>query len=37
MPSPAPSDPYGTQLSDFNGSDPEGTWKLYVKDDNAGK
>ncbi|MBN2577727.1 MAG: choice-of-anchor D domain-containing protein [Pirellulales bacterium] len=36
FPSPAPSDPYGAVLSTFNGSDPNGTWCLYVYDDFAG-
>jgi len=32
---PAPSAPYGGSLSNFNGSDPNGTWKLFVLDDNT--
>ncbi len=36
FPAPAPPLPYGTSLSVFNGTDPTGTWKLFVRDDLAG-
>jgi hypothetical protein len=31
--SPAPSGPYGTNLAAFIGTNPEGTWRLFVVDD----
>jgi streptogramin lyase len=30
---PAPQSPYGTSLNNFIGTDPNGTWKLFVIDD----
>jgi subtilisin-like proprotein convertase family protein len=35
FPTPAPGGPYGTTLSAFNASIPNGTWSLFVVDDAA--
>jgi subtilisin-like proprotein convertase family protein len=36
FPGSAPGAPYGVLLAGFNGSDPNGTWNLFVFDDLAG-
>ncbi|HEU5183331.1 MAG TPA: PKD domain-containing protein [Gemmatimonadaceae bacterium] len=33
MLTPAPAEPYSTAMSAFAGSDPNGTWSLFVRDD----
>ena len=35
FPATAPAAPYATNLATFNGSNPNGTWSLYVLDDAA--
>lgn len=36
MAGPAPGGTYGNLLSVFNGTDPNGTWNLFIADDAAG-
>jgi subtilisin-like proprotein convertase family protein len=36
FPAPAPAGPYTATMSVFNGADPTGTWRLYVRDDAPG-
>jgi uncharacterized delta-60 repeat protein len=35
--SPAPSGPYASTLAAFNGTNPNGTWSLYIFDDSIGE
>ncbi|HYU33073.1 MAG TPA: proprotein convertase P-domain-containing protein [Thermoanaerobaculia bacterium] len=36
FPAPAPAAPFGANLADFNGTNPNGTWRLFVVDDAGG-
>ena len=36
FPAPSPAGPYSTTLSVFNGTNPTGTWSLYIVDDRVG-
>lgn len=35
-PAPAPAGPHGATLASFNGTNPNGDWRLFVMDDAAG-
>lgn len=36
FPAPAPAAPYATNLAVFNGTNPNGVWRLFVVDDSGG-
>jgi subtilisin-like proprotein convertase family protein len=35
LPDPAPAGPYSTSLASFDGTDPNGEWRLFVNDDSS--
>lgn len=35
FPAPAPASPFSTSLTNFNATNPNGNWSLYVQDDGA--
>lgn len=35
FPAPAPTSPFGTSMTNFNAANPNGTWALYIQDDNT--
>ena len=35
FPAPAPASPFSTSLTNFNNTNPNGNWSLYVQDDGA--
>jgi large repetitive protein len=37
FPSPAPTGPYVTSLTTVNGTNPNGAWRLYVRDDSSSR
>jgi subtilisin-like proprotein convertase family protein len=37
MPAPAPPGPYSASLSAFDGTDPNGQWRLFINDDSFGE
>lgn len=36
FPSPAPGGAYGSTLTGFNNTNPNGVWQLFIKDDSGG-
>ncbi len=36
LPAPAPIGPFARSLSAFDGTDPNGDWRLFIDDDDSG-